>query len=231
MAEGERTKERKIGSREIRALPPNTEIFDAGPGAVPAFGARRRAGRVVSYFVMFRTGEGRLRRFTIGQHGAPWTPDAARQKALSVLSDAKAKGRRPGSGQAGQASRVTVAELCRDYLADADAGRLLVRGGRPKKPLTLVSDRGRIEGHIVPLLGRLPVAAVTKQDVERFMHDVAGGRTAQSRKTKPRGVSNLRGGRGVAGRSVSLLGAIFSHARFSRTVIEALRVGHPEALQ
>jgi integrase len=226
MAEAERTKERKIGLREIRALPPNSEIFDAGPGAVPAFGARRRAGSGVSYFVMFRTGEGRLRRFTIGQHGAPWTPDAARQKALSVLSDVKAKGADPAADKQAKRRAMTVAELCRDYLADADAGRLLVRGGRPKKPLTLASDRGRIEGHIVPLLGRLPVAAVTKQDVERFMHDVAGGRTAQSRKTKPRGVSNLRGGQGVAGRSVSLLGAIFTYAidRHMRTDNPAHRV-------
>jgi hypothetical protein len=138
MAEAERTKERKIGLREIRALPPNTEIFDASPGAVPAFGARRRAGSGVSYFVMFRTGEGRLRRFTIGQHGAPWTPDAARQKALSVLSDVKANGADPAADKQAKRRAVTVAELCRDYLADADAGRLLVRGGRPKKPLTLV---------------------------------------------------------------------------------------------
>jgi integrase len=97
-------------------------------------------------------------------------------------------------------------------LEDAEAGRILVRGGRPKKNSTLSSDRGRIHGHIIPLLGGLPVAAVTKQDVERFMHQVAAGDAARTRKTRPRGVSNVRGGRGAASRTIGLLGAIFTYA-------------------
>lgn len=85
---------------------------------------------------------------------------------------------------------VMVEERCRQYPSDAEAGRLLVRGGKPKKPLMLAPDRGRIEGHVIPLLGKLAVAAVTKQDVEVFMHVVAEGRTAKQRRTKPRtGVS------------------------------------------
>lgn len=137
-----------------------------------------------------------------------------------------AKGTDPAAEKQAKRRVVTIAELCERYLADAESGRLLVRGGRPKKPLTLASDRGRIEAHIVPLLGQLTVAAATKQDVERFMHAVAAGETAQSRKTKPRGVSKVRCGRGVATRSVSLLGAIFSYAidRHLRTDNPAHRV-------
>ncbi len=122
------------------------------------------------------------------------------------------KGGDPAADRQSRRKALTVAELCNRYLADAEAGRVLVRGGRPKKVATVVSDKGRIEGHIVPVLGRLAVAAVTRQDVERFMHAVAAGDTAKSRKTKPRGVSNLRGGRGTATRSISLLGAIFAYA-------------------
>ena len=77
---------------------------------------------------------------------------------------------------------------------------------------TLISDRGRIARHIVPLLGRMPVKTVRRDDIERFMHDVAAGKTATREKTKPRGLSIVRGGRGVAGRTVALLGAIFSYA-------------------
>ena len=90
--------------------------------------------------------------------------------------------------------------------------RLLTRVKRPKKPSTLLSDKSRIEGHIKPLLGRLPVASVTAQDVERFMHAVAEGDTARKRKTGPRGLSNVRGGKGTASRTVGLLGAIFTYA-------------------
>ena len=44
------------------------------------------------------------------------------------------------------------------------------------------------------------------------MHEVAAGKTATREKTKPRDLSVVRGGRGVAGRTVGLLGAIFTYA-------------------
>ena len=97
----------------------------------------------------------------------------------------------------------TVAELCDLYWADAEAGRLLTRRQTSKKASTLVADRGRIARHIKPLLGRLPVASVTREDVEAFMHAVAEDKTAGA---------HARGGRGTATRTVGLLGAIFSYA-------------------
>src|SRR5262249_8889942 len=81
-----------------------------------------------------------------------------------------------------------------------------------KKASTLATDRGRIHRHIKPLLGRRPVASVTRADVEAFMHDVALGKTAGKTKTKPRGLAHVRGGRGTASRTVGLLGAIFTYA-------------------
>jgi integrase len=106
----------------------------------------------------------------------------------------------------------TVSELCDMYLADAEAGRVLGRGGKPKKPGTVAVDKGSIEGHIRPLLGARLVASVTKRDVEKFMHDIAAGKTVSIRKTRPRGLSRVRGGRGAATRVVGLLGGIFSYA-------------------
>jgi hypothetical protein len=94
----------------------------------------------------------------------------------------------------------SVADLCDLYIADAEAGRLLTRVKRPKKPSTLRSDKSRIEGHIKPLLGRLPVAAVTGQDIARLMHATAEGMTARKAR-RGRGLSNLRGGAGTASRA------------------------------
>ena len=42
------------------------------------------------------------------------------------------------------------------------------------------------------------------------MHAVAEGKSARRRLGKPRGVSNVRGGRGVATRTIGLLGAILA---------------------
>jgi Arm DNA-binding domain len=69
---------KRIGLREVRALGPGEEIWDSG---VPGFIARRQKGATVAYVLMYRTREGRRRRYTIGRHGAPWTPDSARDEA------------------------------------------------------------------------------------------------------------------------------------------------------
>ena len=144
--------EKRIGLREVRALVPDSEVWDA---AVPGFGARRRAGTVVSYVLMYRTAEGRQRRYTIGKHGAPWTPETAREEARRLLGEV-VKGNDPAADKRATRTAMTVAELCDDYMEEAEAGRLLTRVKRPKKASTILSDKSRIEGHIKPLLGRLP---------------------------------------------------------------------------
>ncbi len=148
----------RIGLREIRAMSPNETIFDGGIGSVPGFGARRRAGPHVSYFIMYRTRDGRQRRYTIGTHGAPWTPDAARAKAQQVLVAARIEGADPQADKKAKRSAATIAELCDMYMEDAEAGRLLTRRGIAKKPSTLMTDRSFIQAHIKPLLGRMKVA-------------------------------------------------------------------------
>lgn len=205
--------QKKIGLREVRAPTPQSEIYDGGPGSVPGFGARRRAGLGVSYFVMFRTGEGRQRRYTIGTHGAPWMPDTAREKAMAVLMAARVSGKDPSVEKRDKRQAATVAELCDLYLEEVEAGRPLTLRGMAKKPSTLATNRGRIERHIKPLLGTMKVPAVTRTDVERLMHDLAEGATAQRMKlAKKRALSNVRGGKGAASRTFELLGAIFSYA-------------------
>lgn len=136
----------------------------------------------------------------------------AREEARRLLGEVVTGGD-PAAEKRAARHALTVGDLCDRYLADAEAGRLLIRGGRTKKPRTLGGDRGMIAGHIKPLLGRQAVSGVTRADVERFMHGVAEGKTAVRTKTgKKRGVSNVRGGVGTASRTVGLLGAIFSYA-------------------
>ncbi len=199
---------KRIGLREVRAIGPGGEVWDA---AVPGFGARRQKSTAVSYVLMYRTREGRQRRYTIGRHGAPWTPDSAREEALRLLGEI-VKGADPASDKREAREAMTVAELCDSYIVDAEAGRLLTRRGNPKKGSTLTIDRGRIERHIKPLLGRVAVSAVERRDVDRFMHAVAEGKTAGRTKTKPRGLARVRGGKGTATRAVGLLGGIFTYA-------------------
>jgi integrase len=201
------TKQR-LGLRQVRALKVGDLVWDP---SVPGFGARRQQGEAIAYVLKYRTREGRQRWYTIGRHGAPWTPEAAREEAQRLLGDVASKAD-PAAEKRVARNAQTVSDLCDLYLADAESGRLVTRRRAPKKQSTLETDRGRIERHIKPLLGRRSVVSITREDVETFLHDVAAGKTAGNTKTKVRGLARVRGGKGTASRTVGLLGAIFTYA-------------------
>ena len=211
-------KRRRIGQRDVKALRPDQTIWDS---AVTGFGARRQRSDARSYFVFYRTAEGRQRWHTIGRHGAPWTPELARTEAVKILGRV-AEGEDPAADKQTLRRAASVLELCDLYLADAEAGRILTRFKRPKKNSTLAIDRGRVARHIKPLIGKLKVASVTATDVENLLHDIAAGKTAATVSTKPRGVARVRGGKATANRVVRLLGAIFGYA-----VKHKMRVDNP----
>lgn len=203
------TTRKRIGIKAVEALAPDSTIWDT---AVTGFGARRQRGDAIAYIVTYRTAEGRSRMQTIGRHGAPWTPDTARDEARRILGDV-AKGTDPAAAKREKRAAPTVNDLCDAYMAEAEAGRLLTRRGAAKKPATVDTDRSRVDCHIRPLLGAMKVAAVTPRDVEKAMHDIAAGKT-HKRETmdKPRAFRNVRAGRGGASRTIGLLGAIFAFA-------------------
>ena len=200
---------KKITLTAVRELGKNETIWDA---TVTGFGARRQRSEAVAYVVTYRTAEGRFRMQTIGRHGAPWNPDTARKEAQRILGEV-ATGKDPAAVRAAKRSAPTVDELLDRYFAEADAGRILTRGGKPKKPSTLATDRSRADAHIRPLLGKAKVATLTARDVETFMHKVASGATHKRKKLdRPRALSNVRSKEGGATRTVATLQAILSYA-------------------
>jgi len=200
------TEMRKLGNREIASLGPNSEIWD---GQVAGFGARRQNSAAVSYVLLYRNADGRQRRLTIGRHGSPYTPDMARREAQRILGAIRS-GQDPANDRQERRKAPTVTDLCNAYLEDVEAGRLLTKARRPKKPSTVAIDRTRIERHVKPLLGTMKVQAVTREDIDRFMHRVAEGESAAI--AKPSKASRTTGGAGTASRTVGMLGAVFEYA-------------------
>lgn len=206
---------RRLTKAVVDALRPTATEYTAFDSKLPGFGVRVRPTGSMSYVAMYRTG-GRntpLRKVTIGKVGK-LTTEEARKEAEAILAKAEL-GQDVAHERAKARTEQTVSDLCDIYLAE---------GCATKRASTLVSDRGRIERHIKPLLGRKLIGEVRTADIERFLRDVATGKTAADVKTGKHGRAIVRGGKGTATRTTRLLGGIFTFA-----VRRGLRADNPVA--
>ena len=199
----------RLTKRYVDAAKPGKRDTFTWDTNVRGFGLKMTPAGSRVYVLQYRFNR-RVRRYTIGKHGSPWTPDGARIEAERLLGMV-ADGKDPAGDRAADKAALTVSELCDLYLtsklSDLAAG---VEGA--KKSSTLEGDQGRIRRHIKVLLGRMQARAVEQADVRRFLQDVAAGKTATDVRTGPRGRAIVEGGKGTATRVVGLLGGIFTFA-------------------
>ena len=200
----------KLTKRVVDAADARDKDYVIWDDELPGFGLRVFTSGKRSYVIQYRSA-GRSRRFTIGLHGV-WTAESARQEAKVQLGRV-AQGDNPAEERQLDHKAITVKELCTLYLNDLNAGLILGKGGRPKKPGTIASDIGRIHRHIIPLVGTRRVKDLTKADINKVLKDIMAGKTRVSVKTgKLRGKAIVRGGAGTATRTVGLLGGILTYA-------------------
>ncbi|WP_336491295.1 tyrosine-type recombinase/integrase [Methylobacterium nigriterrae] len=195
----------KITKRLVDSLTPNAVVEAyAWDSELKGFGVRIMPTGVATYIVKYRTAEGRQRKLAIARVGSV-TPDEARKVARERLGEV-VRGADPSAERHKIRQALTLAELCDLYLVDA-VGRV--------KPSTLAMDRSRIERHVKPLLGTRRVPALSSDDVEAMQRDIEAGKTAAAR-TGVGGVTT--GGKGVASRTVGMLGTILEFAKRKKII-------------
>jgi integrase len=153
----------KISKTVVDALKPDAVVWDT---EVRGFGVRCRTGGTKTYIVQYRAGSGRgapLRKYTIGRHGSPWTPDQARKEARRVLG-LVANGADPAAERTSQKKADTVGQLCDSFLAEHVEAK---RKGR-----TATEYRRLIDLFIKPALGNLKASDVTRTHVSRLHHSL-----------------------------------------------------------
>ena len=77
----------KITKRTVDEIVPNSGTQFLWDNDIKGFGVKVTAAGAISYLLQFRLGgrEAKTRRYTIGNHGSPWTPATARSEAIRLL--------------------------------------------------------------------------------------------------------------------------------------------------
>src|SRR5450755_1107229 len=146
----------KLSKRSIDGIAPGLKRFTVWDTELTGFGLDVTPGGAKVYVLKYRVA-GRQRWLTIGRHGSPWTPDMARKEAMRLRVEV-ARGVDPAGKRETERRAVSFGELCDLYLKE---------GVAHKKASTIRSDKGRIEHHLKPLIGRLRADAIGRGDIER----------------------------------------------------------------
>lgn len=151
----------KLTKRRVDAAEPAEKEYFIWDDDVPGFGLRVLPSGRKSYVVQYRAGR-RPRRMSLGPSSV-LTCEQARSRAITILAAVR-NGEDPAADRAARSSAMTVKELSERFDREHIAIRI--------KASTAKEYRRNLRRFIVPALGRLSVAEVTRADVAKFHHDL-----------------------------------------------------------
>jgi len=146
----------KLTKRLVGDLKPSAKERFLWDNEVLGFGLRISPAGTITYVLQYRF-EGRQRRFKIGLHGSPRTPETARQEARS-LQGKIVDGIDPQQLRLNERKELTIAELGEIYLTET-----LITA----KDSSVKAARNNIDNHIKPLIGSRRASTIARTDVEQ----------------------------------------------------------------
>lgn len=149
----------RITKRAVESMVPGPGEVFLWDDELRGFGLRVTSRGAKSYILQYRMGgrEARTRRFTIGTHGSPWTPDQARKEAarLKILIR---QGVDPA--QAEQERRRQAVDLAFDAYVQSFTDMYLKRRWKQWK-----LGAGVLTREVVPVLRDKPLPRIRRSDV------------------------------------------------------------------
>jgi integrase len=124
------------------------------------------------YLLYYRTKEGRERRPVIGEHGSI-TCDQARKIAIDWLTIVR-QGGDPSQDRQAARKNLTPSQFADKYLYEY---------GKLKKASSIKEDERLWRLHILPVLGKLPLSTVTRNDILRLHSSMSESPVAANRAT------------------------------------------------
>jgi integrase len=139
------------------------------------FGVKAEASGAKSYVVQYRLGGrgSRVRRYTIGRHGSPWTPAAARTEAERLL-------RLVRQGVDVLQAKQEKSRAAHDLAFDSYVERFIEDCLKERWRASWKDGKSLLEGHAVPVLKSKPLPETNRADV-RAVLDHAKGKVATRR--------------------------------------------------
>lgn len=209
-----------LTKRVVDDAVPKAARYYIWDSVLAGFGVRIETSGAKTFIVRYRAeGGGRTaaqRFITVGRLGT-LTPEKARKQAKAILGSV-ATGQDPADDRRAKRLEMRMSGLIDLYEEEGCVVQRGKRQGVPMKPLTKQFTIARLRNHVVPLLGHKRVTEINAGDIERFVRDVASGKTARDEMAGPRKRIIVRGGEGVSRKVVRDLSAVFSFAARSEIV-------------
>lgn len=193
----------KITRKLVADAKPEARARIIWDSEIKGFGLLVLPSGVRSFVYQYRNSHGRSRRYTIGRYSDTLTADQARNIAKDLAARVRT-GDDPLQEKRKQREALTVSQVLDFYLASEKF--------KEKTGATQKNDRGRINRHLKPTLGRIYMDDLTSEDVRRAFGKIRDGKTAADEKTGNRGRAIVRGGPGAARMAIRVLRAAISWA-------------------